>query len=196
MRPFYDIPKTVVLLNNSFSRTILFQRFSYGIYRSRSPHVMLAPAKEKRHFSEWLVLSFYRLNIGKDRNILYRRLDGPRSRYERALKILPPPGIDPRIPQRVAICYKAYANPAAYSIYKIREYSRIILRGTVFQHKMSLFAIDSCHDLLESYRLRMKSITSIIYILRSILVNLKIKFSCHQHYEKIKYENDQSDATV
>jgi len=47
-----DISKTVFLINNSFSRRILVQRFSYGIYRSRSRHEMLAQEKEERQFSE------------------------------------------------------------------------------------------------------------------------------------------------
>jgi hypothetical protein len=62
-------------------------------------------------------------------------MDGPRGRSERVLKILPSPRIDSRTLQRVASCSKDYATPTAYSICKLTEYSRIILRGTLLQPK-------------------------------------------------------------
>lgn len=71
-----------------------------------------------------------------------RRLNGSQGLSERALKSRPPPGIDSRTVQPVAICFKVYATPAVYSIYMLTELCRIILRGSVFQHIMSLFSID------------------------------------------------------
>jgi hypothetical protein len=49
---------------------------------------------------------------GKTRYPLYRRLGGPQGRYERVLKISPPPGFDPQTVQTVASRYTDWAIPA------------------------------------------------------------------------------------
>jgi len=43
---------------------------------------------------------------------LYRRLVGPQGRYGQVRKISPPPGLDPRTVQPVAVRYTDYAVPA------------------------------------------------------------------------------------
>ena len=128
----YDIPKTVFLLNNSLSRRILVQRFSYCIYRSRSRHgtarhgTRCLPRKRRRgNFSEQSTLSSFRLNPGKDRNLLYRILNGPRDRSEKVLKVLRPPGIDPRTLLRVTSCSKDCEISVAYNIYKLKNIAEL-----------------------------------------------------------------------
>jgi hypothetical protein len=49
---------------------------------------------------------------GKTRYPLYRRLGGPQGRSGRVRKISPPPGLDPRTVQPVAIRYTDCAKPA------------------------------------------------------------------------------------
>jgi len=52
------------------------------------------------------------LPLGKTWYPLYRRLGGSQGRSGRMLKILPPPGFNPRTVQPVASCYTDCATPA------------------------------------------------------------------------------------
>jgi len=53
---------------------------------------------------------------GKTRYPLYRRLGGSQDRSGQVRKISPPPGLDPRTVQRVAICYTDWATRPTHRI--------------------------------------------------------------------------------
>jgi hypothetical protein len=103
---------------------------------------MLVQVRKRGNFSEWSALSSVHFNPGKDLEPLVQETGRVSGTVWKGPEISPPPAIDSRTLQPVAICFKVYATPTVYSIYMLTELSRITLRGSVFQHIMSLLSID------------------------------------------------------